>query len=117
MRRATSTGGSSRPVGRMTCSVKTPPVRSSSHGPGVAETCTVCGRMASHSSNLRGRLSMQEGRRKPYSASVDLRLKSPRNMAPIWGIVWWDSSAKTRALSGRYSNMVGGGSPGFRPVR
>jgi hypothetical protein len=30
--------GSIRPVGRITCSVNTPPVRSSSHGPGVAET-------------------------------------------------------------------------------
>ncbi len=60
---------------------------------------------------------MQEGRRKPYSASVVLRLKSPLYMAPIWGTVWWLSSVKTRALSGRYSNMVGGGSPGLRPVR
>ena len=68
-----STGGSIRPVGRITCSVKTPPVRSISHGPGVAETCTVWGRMASHSSNLSGRLSMAEGRRKPYSARVNLR--------------------------------------------
>ena len=33
-----STGGSIRPVGRMTCSAKTPPVRSISHAPGVAET-------------------------------------------------------------------------------
>ncbi len=69
----TSTGGSIRPVGRITCSTKTPPARSISQGPGVAETWTVWGRMASHSSNLRGRLSMQEGRRKPYSARVNLR--------------------------------------------
>ena len=34
---------------------------------------SICGRMASHSSNRSGRLSMQEGRRKPYSASVALR--------------------------------------------
>ena len=34
----TSTGGSIRPVGRITCSVKTPPVCSISQGPGVAET-------------------------------------------------------------------------------
>jgi hypothetical protein len=52
----------------MTCSVKTPPVASISQLPGVAETCTVCGRIASHSSKRSGRLSMQEGRRKPYSA-------------------------------------------------
>ena len=34
-----STGGSMSPVGRMTCSTKTPPVRSISQPPGVAETC------------------------------------------------------------------------------
>ena len=34
----TSTGGSIRPVGRMTCSAKTPPVCSISQPPGVAET-------------------------------------------------------------------------------
>ena len=62
-----------RPVGRITCSVKTPPVCSSSQAAGVAETKTDCGRIASHSSNLSGRLSMQEGRRKPCSARVNLR--------------------------------------------
>jgi hypothetical protein len=51
-----------------------------------------------------GRLSMQEGRRKPYSASVALRRKSPRYMPPICGTVTWLSSANTSALSGRYSN-------------
>ena len=56
---------------------ETPPVRSSSHGPGVAETNTVCGRKVSHSSNFSGRLSMQLGRRKPNSARMDLREKSP----------------------------------------
>ena len=66
-------GGSMRPVGRITCSVKTPPVCSISQGPGVAETKTDCGRIAFHSSKRMGRLSTQEGRRKPYSASVDLR--------------------------------------------
>jgi hypothetical protein len=38
----------------------------------VAETKTVCGRIASHSLKRSGRLSMQLGRRKPYSASVEL---------------------------------------------
>ncbi len=47
---------------------------------------------------------MQDGRRKPYSASVALRRKSPRYMPPICGIVTWLSSTKTSALSGRYSN-------------
>ena len=69
----TSTGGAIRPVGRITCATKTPPARFISHSPGVAETWMVSGRMASHSSNLSGRLSMQEGRRKPYSARVNLR--------------------------------------------
>ena len=95
----------------------TPPVRSISQEPGVAETCTVCGRIASHSSNRSGRLSRQDGRRKPYSASVALRRKSPLYMPPICGTVTWLSSVKTSALSGRYSNRVGGGSPGRRPVR
>ena len=101
----------------MTCSAKTPPDSSSSHEPGVAETATVWGRIASHSSKRKGRLSMQEGRRKPYSASVALRRKSPRYMAPICGTVTWLSSMKTKALSGRYSKSVGGGWPGWRPVR
>ena len=82
--------GSISPVGRITCSAKTPPVRSSSHGPGVAETKMVCGRIASHSSNLSGRLSTQDGSRKPNSDSVDLRLKSPRNMPPTCGTVTCD---------------------------
>ena len=77
----------------------------------------VSGRMASHSSNLSGRLSTQDGRRKPNSARVDLRLKSPRNMPPSWGTVTWDSSTISSAFSGRYSKSVGGGSPGLRPVR
>ena len=66
--------GSIRPVGRITCSTKTPPVRSSSQGPGVAETRRSAGAWTSHSSNFSGRLSMQDGRRKPYSARVDLRV-------------------------------------------
>ena len=34
-------------------------------------------------------------------------------MPPICGTVTWLSSTKTSALSGRYSNRVGGGSPGL----
>jgi hypothetical protein len=37
-----------------------------------------------------------------------------RNMPPICGTVTWLSSANTSALSGTYSNSVGGGSPGRR---
>ena len=50
--------------------------------------------------SVSGRLSMQEGRRKPYSASVDLRRKSPRYMAPIWRMVTWLSSTKTQGVVG-----------------
>src|SRR3954452_25213263 len=57
---------------------------------------------------------MQLGRRKPYSASVILRRWSPRAIAPICGTVWLLSSTKSKAFSGRYSNKVGGGSPGRR---
>ena len=44
--RADLVTGSISPVGRMTCSAKAPPVRSISHGPGVALTKTVCGAIA-----------------------------------------------------------------------
>ena len=71
----------------------------------------------SHSSNFSGRLSTQDGSRKPNSARTDLRLKSPRYMPPICGTVTWLSSTISSAFSGRYSNSVGGGSPGLRPVR
>src|SRR3546814_8135100 len=64
--------------------------------------------------NRNGRLSIAEGRRKPYSASVIFRLWSPRDMPLIWPIVWWLSSTNSKAFSGRYSNNVGGGSPGRR---
>ena len=67
------TGGSIRPVGRITCSENTPPVSFISYGPGVADTKIVWGRINSHSAKRKGRLSMQLGRRKPYSASVILR--------------------------------------------
>ena len=39
----------------------------------LAETAIVCGRIASHSLKRSGRLSMHDGCRKPYSASVILR--------------------------------------------
>ncbi len=62
--------GSISPVGRITCSTNIPPVCSSSQGPGVADTKIDCGLIPSHSSNFSGRLSMQEGKRKPNSESV-----------------------------------------------
>ncbi len=45
--------------------------------PASPRRSTVCGRIASHSLKRSGRLSMQLGRRKPYSASVILRRWSP----------------------------------------
>ena len=44
-----------------------------STGAADADTNTLVGRIASHSSNRSGRLSMQDGSRNPYSASVALR--------------------------------------------
>ena len=67
-----STGGSISPVGRITCSAKTPPVCSSSQGPGVAETATVCGRIASHSLKRSGRLSMQRRQAEAIFGERDL---------------------------------------------
>ncbi len=90
-----------RPVGRITCSLNTPPVSFISHGPGVAETNTDCGRIASHSLKRSGRLSMQLGRRKPYSASVIFRRWSPRAIAPICGTVWWLSSTNSKRIVGQ----------------
>ena len=52
-----------------------------------------------------------------YSDSVVLRLRSPRYIAPICGTAIWLSSMNNRAFFGKYSNSVGGGSPGARPVK
>ncbi|CSI92128.1 Uncharacterised protein [Vibrio cholerae] len=64
----------------------------SSYSLGVADTKMVCGANASNSSNLSGRLSKAEGRRKPNSTSVSFRERSPLNIAPICGTVTCDSS-------------------------
>ena len=60
----TSTSGSSRPVGRITCSTICPD-RVVSYSPGVAETYTTWWIFCSNSSNFRGRLSKAQGSRKP----------------------------------------------------
>ena len=73
----TSTGGSSKPVGRMICSTTTPPQRSSSMSPGVAETNTTCFASDSHSSKRSGRLSNADGSRNPCWTSVSFRERSP----------------------------------------
>src|SRR5690606_9572789 len=107
--------GSINPVGRIICSINSPWVCSNSQGPGVAETNTVWGRKASHSSNFKGRLSLQDGKRKPYSLKVSLRERSPLYMPLSWGTVTWLSSTIKRAFFGKYSKRVGGGSPGALP--
>jgi len=38
-------------------------------------------------------------------------------MPPICGTETWLSSTISKASGGKYSNKVGGGSPGLRPVR
>ena len=99
----------------MTWSINFPFVCPSSHGPGVADTNIVCVLIKFHSSNLRGRLSIQEGSLNPYSARVLFLDLSPLNIPLSWGTVTWDSSTNIKVLSGKYSNKVGGGSPGFLP--
>jgi hypothetical protein len=84
---------------------------------GVAETNTICGVCARNSSNVCGRLSSALGSRKPNSTSVFLRERSPSNMPPIWGTVWWDSSMKQTKSSGKKSSRQKGRSPGARPSR
>ena len=108
--------GSIRPVGRTTCSANTPPVVPFPNGPAWPRHTPSAGRMASHSSNLRGRLSMQEGSRKPNSARVRLAVKVAREHAADLrhGDMAIHRQTAT-ALSGRYSNKVGGGSPGAAP--
>ena len=58
---------------------------------------------------------MQEGRRKPYSASVALRLKSPRNMPPICGMATWLSSTKTQGIVRQVFKEGGRRLAGFAP--
>ena len=57
--------------------------------------------IASNSSNLSGRLSSAEGRRKPCETSVSLRARSPRYIPPICGTVMCDSSIMISAFFGR----------------
>ena len=91
----TSTSGSIRPVGRITCSVTVVETRFS-NGPGVADTYSVCGVLSRNSSNVNGRLSSALGSRNPCSTSVALRARSPSYMPPTCGIVTWLSSTISR---------------------
>ena len=96
-----STGGSTSPVGRTTSSMISSPASRSSYGPGVADTYTLRGARASHSSKRNGRLSSADGSRNPKSTSVSLRARSPLYIAPICGIVTCDSSTTSNASGGR----------------
>ena len=70
-----------------------------------------------NSSNLSGRLSRAEGRRKPCSTSTVLRERSPSYIAPSWGTEACDSSTRVRNPGGKKSSSVYGLAPGGRPVR
>ena len=93
--------GSTKPVGRITCSTTSPFVFSNSYFPGVADRYTFCPTRSKNSGNLSGRLSIALGKRKPCSTSVRLREASPSNIAPICGTVTWLSSITTKKSSGK----------------
>ncbi|MNS92911.1 hypothetical protein D3C72_1270590 [compost metagenome] len=92
--------GSTRPVGRTTCST-TCPAWSFSNCAGVAETNITWRILRSNSSNFSGRLSSADGIRKPYSTSVVLRARSPLYMPLSWPISTCDSSRNISASGGR----------------
>ncbi len=95
----TTSSGSMRPVGRMICSTFCPwggTLCSFSYAPGVAEVKMTWPMSFSNSSNLSGRLSRADGRRKPCSTSTSLRERSPAYIPPICETVTCDSSMTVR---------------------
>jgi len=84
-------GGSTKNVGRIICST-TWLEFSISNFDGVAEVKMIELVRSKNSLNFKGRLSKAEGKRKPYSTSISLRLRSPSYMPRICGIVICDSS-------------------------
>ena len=80
----------------MICSTTTPPHRSSSQSPGVADTKTTWFTSDSHSSKRKGRLSKADGSRNPCSTNVVFRERSPLYMPLTCGTVTWDSSTMSR---------------------
>ena len=96
----TSNSGSTKPVGRTTCSTICE-LFSSSYSAGVAETKMLRRILRSNSSNRSGRLSKAEGSRNPYSTRVSLRERSPRYIACNCPIKTWLSSKNIRASGGR----------------
>ncbi len=109
-------GGSTRPVGRTICSTKMPPARSISPRPPVLPRQTRSGSKASPPTFriLSGRLSVQEGSRKPYSANV--ALAHPVAVEHAEGSGTGDMALVDKAHLRRYQAMVFekgcGGSPG-----
>jgi len=108
------TGGSISPVGRITCSANTPPAWVISHSLGVADTATVCGRIASHSSKAQraivhagGQAKAVFGERRLAAEVAAIHAADLRNgdVALV---------AEHQRVVGTYSNSVGGGSPGWR---
>ena len=72
----TTTSGSTSPVGRTICSTTWLEL-ASSYSPGVADMNTTWRTRSTNSSKRSGRLSVADGRRKPCSTRVSLRLRSP----------------------------------------
>ncbi len=96
----TTISGSSRPVGRMTCSTTGAPSWRS-RVPGVALTYTTWCIFWPNSSKFSGRLSRAEGSRKPNWMRFSFRERSPPNIPRTWGRVTWDSSMNIRKSSGK----------------
>ena len=92
--------GSTIPVGRTSCST-TRSLFSSSYGPGVADTYTAWLTVASNSSKVSGRLSSADGRRKPKSTRISLRVRSFLYMPTTCGIVMCDSSTISSQSGGK----------------
>ena len=91
-RRGRSGGRSARRPG------PTPAARTA---PGVADMNTHWLIRSSTSSNVSGRLSRADGRRKPCSTSMSLRLRSPSYCPCSCGTAWWLSSMTSRKSSGK----------------
>ena len=57
--------------------------------------------VASNSSNVSGRLSSADGRRKPKSTRISLRVRSFLYMPTTWGMVMWLSSTTSSQSGGK----------------
>src|SRR3989344_897440 len=112
--------GSSSPVGLTNCSaILALPDFSSSYLFGVADTYTVFCVLFWNSGNFSGRLSIADGRRKPYSTRVLFLEWSPVYILLNWGMEMWDSSMMVRnsPLEAKKASKAYGGSPAFLKSR